>query len=924
VTSRATLLGLSLLAAWPVLGLDEEFRKPPNQYGPSAFWWWFVGAPYSDQDVERAIDSMREAGLGGFRITPVYSFPGGPAGGPAYLSDGYLRLASKAVDYGRRNGLVPDALLGTGWPFGGPHIPPEMGAGEMRFARAQVDGPAVFTGQAPGSLTAGESVVAVQAARLSLDGGIDLATVIDLTKRTAGLRVSRWDVPAGRWVLMSFIAGKTGMKVKRAAPGGEGLVLDHFRREALDLHLRHNASLQAPYLKGVESVTMDSLEVFGSNWTPTLPEEFARRRGYRLEPYLAALFTHVGEDGPAVRHDFRATISELALENFFRPLRDWAHQNGFRTRVEAHGTPADIIEAYGLNDVPEAETYGPQNPPSIQIRNRRLASSAAHLFGQRQISCETFTWLRYPLFSESLQQMKAAADASYLDGVNQVNYHGVPFSPSSATAPGFFFYASTFVSPGNTWWPYLSFLSDYLRRSNYMLQQGEPVADVAVYLPIEDTWSEAMGNWYDLAGAIERRFQGLQAHAMLESLQRAGLQFDFINAKRIELGAVDRYRAVILPWIESIEPAVLSRLIEFQKRGGLVVAAGAPPSRSPGLVNRSSRDDEVRALARRLFQPGLDTVIPDYAALPLDPHNHPVARWLQSRIAPDLVSGQLGKVGFVHRRTNSEDIYFLANHSGSPLRFEGGFRTQRSRVAAFDPETGHTRPLYEAAPKQGGVALSLPLDAGRSVFIVFREGDAPRAAAHNVDRVTALGPASAAAEVRANGPFFVRTASAVFNANVDDLPADLNLPGPWTLSVPNAKPRTILSPADWTDLPDLASFSGTASYTSAFTLPSSWIRPDQRLVVEMESVHEIAEVILNGRKEGVAWRYPFNVDIQGAVPGRNVIDIRVTNLLFNRMLGAPGLPAPYVPLRQVRANPLPSGLHGLVRIKAIRRIELKP
>lgn len=154
---------------------------------------------------------------------------------------------------------------------------------------------------------------------------------------------------------MTFVGGYTGMKVKRASVGGEGLVLDHFRREALELHLKHNGDVQKPYLRGAKTIFMDSWEVFGSNWTPRLPEEFARRRGYSLIPYLAALFLPTGDSGARVRYDFRKTLSELALENFYAPLNQWAHQNGFQTRVQAHGTPADIIEAYGLNDFPEAK-----------------------------------------------------------------------------------------------------------------------------------------------------------------------------------------------------------------------------------------------------------------------------------------------------------------------------------------------------------------------------------------------------------------------------------------------------------------------------------------------------------------------------------------------------------------------------------------
>ena len=305
--------------------------------------------------------------------------------------------------------------------------------------------------------------------------------------------------------------------------------------------------------------------------------EFQKRRGYSLLPNLPAIFLPTGETGKRVRYDFRLTLSELALENCFTSLRDWAHGQGFKTRVQAHGTPADILEAYGVNDFPEAETYGPkivagwisatvnwQALPGTYSGGIRYPARASH-------GCAS------PCSMPTLENMKSAADAIYLDGINQINYHGLPFSPAWAGSPGWYYYAETNVMAANPWWPYLRFLSDYLRRANFLLQQGTPVIDLAVYLPYEDVWSEAYGDWFDLAGALESHFDQGGANsirAMLESLQAHGYSFDFINARRLMESATDgallhigpmSYRAVILPAVSAIDPAVLQRLREFSR-----------------------------------------------------------------------------------------------------------------------------------------------------------------------------------------------------------------------------------------------------------------------------------------------------------------------------------------------------------------------
>lgn len=906
------------------MGQGSEFQNPPAHFGPSAFWWWFVGAPYTPVDVQTAMASAKAAGLGGLRITPVYSFPGAPGGGPTYLSPGYLELVRAAVDEARRNGMVLDSLLGTGWPYGGPYIPSSLGAAQLKHYVQELRGPGLFQGPIPGRLGAGESLLAVQALQASAADGVDLDSLVDLTDQVKDGQIAPWQVPPGRWALIAFVAGRTGMKVKRAAPGGEGLVLDHFQREALELHLRHNGDIQAPALRGAESITMDSWEVFGANWTPGLPGAFLQRRGYHLQPYLAALFYPAGERGRRVRYDFRRTISELALKHFFTPLRDWAHAHGFRTRVEAHGTPADTIEAYGRNDVPEAETYGPPEHAGLRIRERRLAASAAHLFGRPQISCETFTWLRYPMFQATLQDMKAAADDSYLDGVNQVNFHGVPFSPKEAPVPGFYFYASTFVSPGNPWWPHLPHLTAYLRRVNYQLQQGAPVTDVALYLPTEDIWSSAMGEWYDLAGATETRFRQSGTLDLLNAVLRAGYQFDLINGPRLEAGAAGRYRAVILPDLESVEPAVLRKLVEYQNSGGLVLASGALPVRSPGLQDAATRDREVAELTAQLFPHGSDRAFPRYAAQALDAGHHPLVTRLAAQVQSDVVSDRLGpSVGFVHRREARQDLYFLVNRSAAEVRFQVSFRTEYENPFVLDPETGSTAPAFEHSRASGRTVVVLRLQPRQSIFLAFRPELAPAVTAHNVDRLLAVSNSGATAEVSANGPFFVEASGRRLTASVTGLPAELEVAGPWNLTAAGAGTATQTALRSWTELPDFTHFSGTGTYRTELNLPTDLSQPGQRLVLALEEVHDVAEALIDGQSAGVAWKAPYRIDLPVISPGTHTLEIRVTNLLFNRMLEAGSPPPPYVPL-VTHPLPLPSGLMGRVTIQPVRTIHLAP
>jgi len=975
---RAFLLVLlivaSALTSSPSLAqegiLEKDFESPPAVYGPSCNWWWFGGA-YSKDDIRENLDAMKAAGLGGFRIFPVYPLakddPARRIRNAPYLSPDFLGLVQDAVRYGTEIGMTPDTLLGDGWPFGGPYIPPELGAGQLKFYSQEVAGPQVFSGRVPGSVAFPEKLLAVQAAEISREGGVRLETIGDLTPIVQNGEIRDWQVPAGRWLLMTFVGGYTGMKVKRASVGGEGLVLDHFSREALELHLKHNGDVQKPYLSGTKTIFMDSWEVFGSNWTPKLPEEFERRRGYSLLPYLAALFLPAGEAGARVRYDFRKTISELALENFFTPLNAWAHRNGFETRVQAHGTSADIIEAYGVNDFPEGESYGEEDRRRINIRDRKLASSAAHQFARSQISAESFTWLRCPAFLVTLENMKAAADALYLDGINHIYYHGVPLSPSWAKPPGWYYYASTFVGRNNTWWPYLRDLSNYVRRADFLLQQGKPVVKVAVYLPIEDVWSEAFGDWTDMAGALEQRMSeggNASTAAMLASLQDGGFDFDFINARRLTEGRIENgslrvgpmdYRVVILPKIEAIEPEALEGLRDFSRAGGTVVAVHRVPERAPGFADAQKRSERVKELSRELFGANPAAGGPPWRGelrargnkcgagegiflaqdpyLNLAPRASPLPRVVGKIIPPALlVEPQDTEIGFVNRETTDRKIFFIANLSAREKRIGARFHVSHETPFVFDAMTGSIQPLYEFRSEGEFTDARLTLGPWGSTFVVFRRGKPAAGVANaNVKRVLHVWDDGKVveAEVDQNGVFQVQTAAGNLSAKVAGLPAPIMVDGPWRLSG-NGIERKLDALVSWTQVPELRDFSGTVSYRTRFILPASYLASDTRLALDLGEVHDIAEVSLNGKPVGVAWKNPYTLEITRACKiGLNELEIRVTNSLMNRMRVKQPAEADRPPamspemLRDYVPEPVPSGLIGPIQLRASRRITLR-
>lgn len=165
---------------------------------------------------------------------------------------------------------------------------------------------------------------------------------------------------------------------------------------------------------------------------------------------------------------------------------DWCHKVGSQSRIQAHGTWGDALLAYGAADIPEGETFSAGDIYTVNTIHRRLASSAGHLYHKPIVSNESFTWLRFPRYTETLEHIKVAVDAIFVDGMNQIVNHGFSYNPQEDWP----FFASSHICNRNTWWKYYKNIGDYIQRVSHFLQQGHTMAEVCIYLPQSDIWAE--------------------------------------------------------------------------------------------------------------------------------------------------------------------------------------------------------------------------------------------------------------------------------------------------------------------------------------------------------------------------------------------------------------------------------------------------
>ncbi len=875
-------------------------------------WWWF-GPSVTHDELEREMRAMKAGGIGGFEVQPVYPLAlDDEAQGIRtlpFLSDDFIDAVRFVADRAQALGLRMDLTLGSGWPFGGPGVPIAAASAKLRIERRDVP-PGTSDMRVP-DIGPGERLLAV-----FLEGPGTAATATSSRMALPGPDgVVRLPASlAGPHVVQFFIASRTGMQVKRAAIGGEGFVLDHYDRDALAGYLRAvgDRLMTAFPSRPPFAVFCDSLEAYEGDWTSDLLEQFRQRRGYDLTTHLPALAEGDALESADVRHDWGRTLTELVNERFLAPLHEWSARAGTRLRAQAYGIPPASLSGNALVDISEGE--GAQ---WTRLTASRWASSATHVFGRQVASAETWTWLHSPAFRAGPLDMKAEADRHFLQGINQLVGHGWPYSPPGAGDPGWRFYAAGAFNDRNPWWIVMPDLMRYLQRVSYVLRQGEPVADVALYLPTSDAWAHFTPGHVNLFEALRDRI----GPDVLGTIGTAGFGLDLfddealaargrVDGNRLLLGDL-AYRLVIVPGVERMPPATMRTLALFARSGGIVLATRRLPARAPGLQATADEHAEVQNAAARLFQQAgpRGYIVPDERESLLDA--------LLASTPPDVrFTPAAPEVGFVHRRLPFADIYFVANTANTAMRTEASFRQDRRSVEMWDPFTGAVSALQVSARGNHFVSIPLTLEPYASRVVVF------------TDRVL---PLTAPVRVRA-------------------LPAPIPLSDSWRIAFPGEPPSAISGPLrSWSDDVTRRFFSGVATYTRTVNLPAELVRagvgvrldfgeahpiPAEDLTNGMRAwldtpVREAAVVWINGTRAGSVWCPPYALDVTGGLrAGDNDIRIDVANLAVNRMAGQP-LPSyrllnarygtRFEPQDMDKVQPEPAGLLGDVRLVPFAR-----
>jgi hypothetical protein len=731
------------------------------------------------------------------------------------------------------------------------------------------------------------------------EDAVKKSEIIDLTSLMKADGTLEWTPPAGNWIIIRLGYSLTGHKNSPASAEATGLEVDKLNAAHVKAYFTNyldqykDATGGLMGRRGLQYIITDSWEAGTQNWTDSMISEFSKRRGYDMLPWVPVLTGHVVESSAASERflwDFRKTLSELVADNHYDLLTELLKGYGMGRYTESHeGGRAFIGDGMDVKrkaDIPMSATWTPGSFGSgTEVSTGykadvRESASVSHLYGQNLVAAESMTAIR-SAWAWSPELLKPTADMEMACGLNRFVIHTSVHQPVNDKIPGlglgpfgqWFTRHETWAEQAKPW-------IDYLARSSWMLQQGEFVADILYYYGEDNNITSLFGS--KLPEIPEGyNYDFASTDALVSLLDAANGMITTESGMKYRVLALD-HNSVYMPL------QVLRKINELVNKGAIVT--GPKPVASP-----SNSDDvkEFRTLAGILW-PSTDGVRSVgkgkvFSGLPIDE----VLKSLD--VKPDFEypknDGET-RLLYVHRRMPGAEIYWVNSRNDKFLEVEAKFRVAGKVPEIWDPVTGGITPVSFKI-ENGITSVPLKLAPADALFVVF----SGRAAKN---------------EVR-------------LPAEEDSLLTVIT--GPWDITFQadrGAPPITLFDTLiAWNENenPGIKYFSGTAAYTRKFQVPQGWLKEGSRIYLDLGSVKNIAEVLVNGKPAGIAWKVPFRFEISGALnEGENMLEVMVTNLWVNRLIGdaQPGVKEKItyttMPFYRNDSRLLPSGLLGPVRI----------
>ncbi len=692
-------------------GLGDEAVARVNDYATPAFFGHVAAAAKAAAHLGLSVDYTLGSGWpagGGWDITPALS--------EHELRAAHVGLSGPSTFSGPIPAVDPTPFrIGFATPLPGQAIPADW---EARLkAETHLVALIAVKGTAPqDKVRPSPPYLPFPAGTDTLTPGrIDPSTTIDLTARVKPDGTLDWQVPPGDWQLISFVSLASKAQVVAGVGAAPQLVADPFNAEATRTHAEHVLGAATNELrpfagKTLQSVFVDSFELpVDQFWSADFLDQFKARRGYDLTPYLPFVLRHGwmnpytpgsalpeftdADTGARVEADYRRTVGELFEAGFIAPAAAWSHAHGYSFRLQAHGAPADMVEAYGTADIPETEDlYRGVTPDFFAV-----ARSAADIYGKPRVSAESLIILGKAT-DATPADWKARADILFASGVNHIVAHGDAYPYPLPGHPQWLPFGTRFgsmLNPRNPVFAHLAPLTAYMARVQAVMQATRNVVPVVLY---QD--SLVLPPNPDPAHAQEDPvYAGLRHDGYLaDDLTADGLLKSTVKARKMIAPSGQAYGAVIIRDQAALRPDTAQKLADLAAHGVPVIILGQTPDRGSGLKDAGDGDRAVRAAMASLTRHATaDTLAGALHA---------------ADVAPNLTFASGARADFWEKSDGRRHLYFVSNPADTGQTLDLVL-DRTGPVELWDPWTGKR---VRSPAKAGHVHLDLA--AHQSLFVV--------------------------------------------------------------------------------------------------------------------------------------------------------------------------------------------------------------
>ncbi|OQP62783.1 glycoside hydrolase family 2 protein [Niastella vici] len=877
--------------------------------------WWWMGSAVNPKDLTANMEQYAAVGLGGLEITPIYGVGGYESKFIDYLSPHWMQVFSHTLSEAKRLNMQIDMATGSGWPFGGgPLIGDAEACKNFVYktwtlkAGETVKEPITFEQQPyieaiGNTLTEvnnvypknaeGEAVVKVLKASEKVKDVSTLAEPVYANKNLQALAIDQlkykknlpvqvvmaygdkgqaiditanvgtngnlnWKAPAGNWTVYALFMGWHGKMVERAAPGAEGNAIDHFSEAALKKYLsRFDTAFAGNDLSQLRGFFNDSYEVDDargqSNYTPGFFTEFKARRGYDLKLFLPQLLAKQRDElSLRILYDYRQTIADLLLDKFTIPWRQWAQSKGKIVRNQSHGSPANILDCYGVVDIPETE--------GTELLRFKFAVSAAHILGKPLASAEAATWLNEH-FKTSLGDVKTAIDKYFIGGVNHIVYHGTAYSPMNDQWPGWLFYAAVHFQPIHPFWQHFGTLNNYVTRCQSFLQSGKPDNDVLLYFPFSDHNSEPGRDLLHHYDGM-KGFENTDFNKVAEELLQKGYAFDFISDKQLEQVTMNgallkapggNYRTIVLANTKYLPLTTWQKLAALAKDGARIIVYKNLPGGVPGYSQLETRQKQFADITAALKFSAEGALQKAITGKGMFIKGDDIGQLLTAGEVKPEPMYELG-LQCIRRKLIDGNYYFISNTSNEAVNKWVPLGRKATSAIVFEP-----------MQQESGIARTRIVKGVTEVYVQLQPGES---CVLQTSGTTLKGNAYKYYNIGGSASEIKGTWTLRFMMGGPDLP----------------KTATMTKLASWTEVPDPLGkvFSGTAQYSIHFAKPAGTA---PAYALDLGKVAHSAEVVLNGKSLATVLGPIYRVTIPASqLKADNVLEVNVTNGMTNRII----------------------------------------